>query len=83
MDIKAKVNEIINKVQNDKDFAAKFSADPVKAVEGVVGVDLPDDQINAVISAVKAQLTSGELMEKLSGGDVMGAIGGLFGGKSE
>lgn len=72
MDIKAKIEEIVNKVKNDKDFAAKFNADPVKAVEGVLGVDLPDDQVNAVINGVKAQVTGGDLMDK---------IGGLFGKK--
>ncbi|MCR4644645.1 MAG: hypothetical protein K5695_04450 [Oscillospiraceae bacterium] len=86
MDIKAKIEEVINKVQNDKDFAAKFTADPVKAVEGVLGVDLPDDQINSVISAVKAKLASGELMGAIgggNGGDLMGALGGLLGGNKE
>lgn len=72
MDIKAKIDEIVNKVKNDKDFAAKFNADPVKAVEGVLGVDLPDDQINAVIEGVKA---------KIAGGDLLGQLGGLFGKK--
>lgn len=71
MDIKAKIEEIVNKVKNDKDFASKFSSDPVKAVEGVIGIDLPDDQINAVIDGVKA---------KISVDDIKGKIGGLFGG---
>ena len=71
MDIKAKIEEIANKVKNDKDFASKFQADPVKAVEGVIGVDLPDDQINQVIGAVKAQAAASGVMDKLSG---------LFGG---
>lgn len=74
MDIKAKIEEVIGKIQNDKDFAAKFQQDPVKAVEGVVGVDLPDDQVNAVIDAVKAKVAAGGLMDKLSG---------LLGGKKE
>ena len=72
MDIKAKIEEIVAKIKNDKDFAAKFSADPVKAVEGVLGVDLPDDQINAIISGVKA---------KAEGGGIMDAITGLLGKK--
>lgn len=71
MDIKAKIEEIVNKVKNDKDFAAKFTSDPVKAVEGVLGIDLPDDQINAVIEGVKS---------KISVDDIKGKIGGLFGG---
>ncbi len=70
MDIKAKIEEIVNKVKNDKNFAAEFSADPVKAVENVLGVDLPDDQINKLIDGVKA---------KIKAEDVMGKVGGLFG----
>ena len=57
MDIKAKIEEIINKVKSDKDFAANFTKDPVKAVESVVGVDLPDDKVNAIIDGVKAKVS--------------------------
>lgn len=71
MDIKAKIEELVNKVKNDKSFAAEFSADPVKAVEKVLGVDLPDDQINKLIDGVKA---------KIKAEDVMGKVGGLLGG---
>ena len=71
MDIKAKIEEIVNKVKNDKDFAAKFTSDPVKAVEGVLGIDLPDDQINAVIEGVKSKISVDDIKDK---------IGGLFGG---
>ena len=70
MDIKAKIEEIVNKVKNDKNFAAEFSADPVKTVEKVLGVDLPDDQINKIIDGVKA---------KISVDGVMGKVGGLLG----
>lgn len=71
MDIKAKVEEIVNKVKNDKDFAAKFTSDPVKAVEGVLGIDLPDDQINALIESVKSKISVDDIKDK---------IGGLFDG---
>lgn len=72
MDIKAKIDELVNKVKNDKDFAAKFSADPVKAVEGVLGIDLPDDQVRTIADGVKAQIT---------GGDLLGKVAGIFGKK--
>lgn len=71
MDIKAKIEEIVNKVKNDKDFAAKFTSDPVKAVEGVLGIDLPDDQINALIESVKSKISVDDIKDK---------IGGLFDG---
>ena len=53
---KTKIEEIVNKVKNDKGFAEKFKKDPVKAVESVIGIDLPDEQINAVITAVKGKI---------------------------
>lgn len=71
MDIKAKIDEIVNKVKNDKDFAEKFQKEPIKAVEDVLGVDLPDDQIQKVIDGVKAKVNLGGIADK---------IGGLFGG---
>ena len=67
MDIKEKISEIITKVQNDKDFAAKFQKNPANAVESILGVDLPDDQVNAVVEAVKAKITGGDLMNMLTG----------------
>lgn len=72
MDIKAKIDEIVNKVKNDKDFAAKFQKEPVKAVEDVIGIDLPDDVINNVIDGVKSKVSFDGIADKL---------GGLFGKK--
>lgn len=70
MDIKAKIEEIVEKVKSDKDFANKFQSEPIKAVEGVIGVDLPDDQIQKVVDGVKAKVDLGGIADKL---------GGLFG----
>lgn len=55
-EIKKKVEEIINKVKNDGDFANKFKSNPVEAVESVVGVDLPNNQINNIVEMVKAKV---------------------------
>jgi len=57
VDIKAKVTELVTKISQDKELQAQFQADPVKAVEGLLGVDLPDDQINQIIAGIKAKLT--------------------------
>lgn len=72
MDIKAKVEEVVNKVKSDKGFAEKFKNDPVKAVEEVIGVDLPDDVVNNVVNGVKAKVDIGNLKD---------SIGSLFGKK--
>lgn len=68
MDIKAKISEIVDKVKNDKDFASKFQSDPVGAVEGLLGVDIPNDQVEKIVDGVKAKIS----LDKL---------GGLFGRK--
>ncbi len=72
MDIKAKIDEIVDKVKNDKNFADKFKSEPIKAVEDVIGVDLPDDQIKSVVDGVKAKVNLDGIADK---------IGGLFGKK--
>ncbi len=72
MDIKAKIEEIVNKVKSDKDFASKFSSDPVKAIESILGIDLPDDQLNALVDGVKAKIA----LDK--SGDLLGKIKKLF-----
>ncbi|MNE19566.1 hypothetical protein D3C76_482030 [compost metagenome] len=72
MDIKAKIDEIVTKVKNDKDFSSKFMSDPVSAIESVIGIDLPNDQINALIDGVKAKIS----LDKA--GDMLGSIKKLF-----
>ncbi|MBQ9947122.1 MAG: hypothetical protein IJO91_01920 [Oscillospiraceae bacterium] len=71
MDIKAKIDEIVEKVKNDGNFAEKFKNEPIKAVEEVLGVDLPDDVIQNVIDGVKSKVSFDGIADK---------IGGLFGG---
>ena len=72
MGIKAKLEEIVDKIKNDKQILAKFEKNPVAVVEELIGVDLPDDQINDLVDAVKAKLT----VDKIGG-----VLGGLFGKK--
>ena len=69
--IKEKIDQIVEKVKNDKDFAKKFKEEPIKAVEEVIGVDLPDDKINEVVNGVKAKVN-------LDKSGIMGKITGLF-----
>lgn len=73
-----KIEEVVEKIKNDKNFATKFKKDPVKALEGVLGVDLPEDQINAVISGVKAKVNLDNLAGMLdSNGDGKPDLGSL------
>ena len=71
MDIKAKVNEIVSKIKGDPELLKKFTSDPAGAVKGLVGADIPTDQLNKIIEGVKSKI----------GGGLLGKLGGLFGKK--
>jgi hypothetical protein len=74
--LKAKIEEIVNKVKNDKDFASKFKSNPTEAVESILGIDIPDAQVEKVIDAVKAQLSN---EKRIDGGKDLGSkLKGLF-----
>ena len=75
-DIKKKIEEIVKKIKSDKNFASSFKKNPVKAVESVLGVDLPDDKINSIVDGVKAKLTSDKVSSKAS--DLVDKVKGLF-----
>ena len=75
MDIKEKIEELVKKLTADKNLLEKFEKNPVKVVEDLIGVDLPDDMINKIIDGVKAKSS----LDKV--GDALNMLGGLFGKK--
>ncbi|MBQ8208835.1 MAG: hypothetical protein IJZ89_08905 [Clostridia bacterium] len=79
MDIKEKIEEIVEKIKSDKDIAAKFKNEPIKTIESLIGIDLPDDQIEKIIDGVKAKIDLDDLSDKLGG--IGSKLGGLFGKK--
>jgi len=72
MDIKGQISEMVEKITKDKDLREQFQKDPVKAVEKVLGVDLPDDLVEKIVAGVKGKMTA----DKLS--DAAGLLKKLF-----
>ena len=72
-EIQEKIDELVEKVKSDKNIAAKFQRDPIATVEELLGIDLPNDQIEKVVDMIKAKIN----MDKISG--ALGGIGKLFG----
>ena len=73
MDIKATVEKAAKKLMADPKLLQKFEKEPVKVLEELLGVDLPDDLVNQLVDAVKAKLAA----EKM--GDALQGLGKLFG----
>ena len=55
INVKEIVGKLIDLIQDDDKFEAKFDANPAKAIEDLFGVDLPDDTVNSIVKAVKAK----------------------------
>ena len=74
-EIKEKIEQVVKKLTADKNLMAKFDKNPVKVIEELVGVDLPDDIVKKVVEGVKAKIK----LDKV--GDALENLGGLFGKK--
>ena len=70
MDIAKIITEAVDKLLKDDKLLESFKKDPVKTLEKQLGIDLPDEQINAVIKGIKA---------KIDVDDVLGTAGKLLG----
>ena len=83
------VEKVAKSLLKDKDLLSGFRKNPVKIIEKILGVNLPDKQVNAIIKGVMEKL-SGEgvsgLLDKDGDGklelkEVAGMLGGLMGKK--
>ena len=72
MDIKKAIEDIVEKIKNDEALQKQFLSDPVGALEKLTGIDLPTEQLNAVVNGVKAKLTADNI------GDAVKGLGNLF-----
>lgn len=68
--MKEKIDEIVKKIKSNPKILDNFKKNPAKVVKDIVGVDIPEDQVNGVVDAVKA---------KINVDDIGGSIKGLFG----
>ncbi len=79
--IKELIETAIEKLKADDDLMESFKENPIAVVEKLLGVDLPDDKIEAIVDGIKAKLQIddlGDVLDKLGG---LGKLGGLFGKK--
>lgn len=57
MEIKAKIDEITEKIKKDPALKEEFTKDPEKAIEKLIGIDIPDGVADKVVAGVKAKMT--------------------------
>ena len=92
-----KLKDAVEKLTKDQATQDAFKKDPIKTIEETIGVDLPDEQVKAIIKIVEEKIAgngdildkikdeTGDLLEKAEGSEILDKIkdglGGLFGHK--
>lgn len=66
------IKDTIEKITKDENLMKEFKTDPIKAVEKVIGKDLPDDAVEKIVDGVKAKMSADKA------GDLLGSIKKLF-----
>lgn len=72
MDIKEKIEAIIEEIKKNPNIKEEFEKEPVKVIEKLIGVDLPDDVVEKIVDGVKAKMTVDNVSK------IAGALKDLF-----
>lgn len=90
MDVQAIIAQFMKSAAEDPSQLEQFGINPGEAIKNATGVELSDEEMKDVIAAVEPLIEGKELdMNKvmeavgdfLGDGDILGKLGGLFGGK--
>lgn len=72
MNIQEQIHKVLEEISKSSDIKGQFEKEPVKVIEKLIGVDLPDDIVMKIIDGVKAKLTMDDVSK------VAGTLKGIF-----
>ena len=72
-DIKELAEKAIDTIKGDDNLLESFKENPIKVVEKILNVDLPDDILEKIVEIVKTKINVDDAK------DALGKIAGLFG----
>ena len=67
MDLKKMAEELVDKIKSNPKLLSRFKEEPVKVIEELTGLDLPDDQLKKVADLVKAKIDLDKVGDFLGG----------------
>ena len=73
MDIQKIITEAVKLLTENEEMLKAFNKNPAKTLESLLGINLPVEQVNAVVAGVKAKLGLDDVLE------MAGKLKGLFG----
>ena len=65
MDVKEQITKAVERITKDEKLKEQFRKEPVKALESILGVNLPDEVIEQVVNGVKAKLTQDKIEDSV------------------
>ena len=79
IDIKEIIENIVEEITKNENLKEDFEKEPVKVIERVVGVDLPDELLEKVIDGVKAKITVEQVADAVEAvSDLVGSLKKMF-----
>jgi len=87
MEVLDKVEDAVKELKNNDELRAEFKKEPVKTLEELTGLDLPDEKVKKVVDLVEAKIDDADVDDKLAalgdklddfGDDMKEKVGGFF-----
>ena len=75
MDIQKIIADAVKALTENEELLKAFNQNPAKTIEKIIGIDLPEDKVNAIVAGIKAKLGLDDVM------DMAGKLMGMFGKK--
>lgn len=72
MDMKEQISKVVEEISKNPNIKEQFEKEPVKVIEKIIGVDLPDDMVMKIIDGVKGKVTIDSVSK------IAGALKGVF-----
>lgn len=87
MEVLDKVEDAVKELKENDELRAEFKDEPVKTLEKLTGLDLPDEKVKKVVDLVEAKIDDADVDEKMAalgdkledfGDDLKDKVGGFF-----
>ena len=79
VNIKEIIENIVEEITKNKNIKDDFEKEPVKVIERIANVDLPDELVEKVVDGVKAKITMDKVADMADTvSDLAGSLKKLF-----
>lgn len=87
VEVLGKVDDVVKELKDNDELREKFKDEPVKTLEELTGLDLPDEKVKKVVDLIEAKIDNADVDDKIAalgdklddfGDDLKDKVGGFF-----